>query len=79
MTKPRMSLDELGDLIVREVHRYKDCGGFKSISIYPTDAIPGTNWMAGETANYGTAGMVLCDAALREIIPRLQRLYDLRE
>jgi len=74
-----MTLDELCDLIVWEVRRYKDCDGFKSISIYPTDAIPGTNWMPGETANYGTAGMVQCDAALREIVPRLQRQYDLRE
>jgi hypothetical protein len=79
MTKPTKTFDELRDLIVQEVRRHKDCDGFKSISIYPTNAIPGTNWMPGETANYGTAGMGVCDAALGEIIPRLQRQYDLPE
>jgi len=30
-------------------------------------------------ANYGEAGPVLCDDALRTIIPQLQRQYDMQE
>jgi hypothetical protein len=77
MPKPKMTADELESLIVREVRRHKHCDGFVSISINPSDTVAGTNLTHGPI-NYGAASQGLCDAALRGIIPRMQRDYDLR-
>ena len=68
--------DQLESLIVNDVRRRAHCDGFKAISFYRTAEIAGTNWVPA-SVNYGKAGSVVCDAALREIIPRMQREYDL--
>jgi hypothetical protein len=66
-----MTHDQLADLIVKDLRRHAHCGGFKSISLYKLadGEIAGTNWTTGN-ANYGDAGTLVCDYALREIIPR---------
>lgn len=73
-----MTHDQLTDLIVKDVRRHAHCGDFKSITLHKLveGEIPGTNWSPG-TANYGDAGMQVCDDALRKIIPRMQRQYRL--
>jgi hypothetical protein len=73
-----MTHDQLTGLIVKDVRRHAYCGGFKSITLHKLveGEIPGANWSPG-TANYGDAGMQVCDDALREIIPRMQRRYRL--
>jgi hypothetical protein len=73
-----MTQDELADLIVKDVRRHAHCSGFKSISLHKLadGEIPGVNWSPG-TANYGVAGTMICDDALREIIPRMQHQYRL--
>lgn len=72
--------DQLADLIVKDVRRHAHCQGFKSISLHKIEEgqIPGVNW-APSSANYGEAGQLVCDKALREIIPRMQRQYRLVE
>lgn len=79
MTKQiNMTHDQLADLIVKDVRRHAHCEGFKWITLYKLvdDEIPGTNWTPAG-ANYGDAGQLVCDDALREIIPRMQRQYRL--
>jgi len=80
VAKIAMSADEICNLIVWDVRRHAHCDGFKSISIYPVsdERAPDIDW-APATANYGEAGREVCDAALREIIPRMQRQYSLRD
>jgi hypothetical protein len=78
MAKLKKSRAEIEAIIVAEVRRYPHCEGFKSISIYII--IDGATdrqftW-ALSVANYGNAGQDSCDAALLEVIPRLQRQYD---
>lgn len=73
-----MTHDQLADLIVKDVRRHAHCGGFQSITLHKLveGQIPGANW-SPSTANYGDSGAQVCDAALREIIPRMQRQYRL--
>ena len=68
----KMTHDQLADLIVKDVRRHAHCNGFKSISLHKLadGEIPGTNWSPA-SANYGDAGTLVCDEALREIIPRM--------
>ncbi len=79
MAKAVMTADEICNLIVWDVRRHAHCDGFKSISIYPIkdERLPDIDWSPA-TANYGEAGREVCDAALREIISRMQRQYSLR-
>lgn len=76
----KMTHGELTDLIVRDVRRRAHCEGFRSISLYTLrdGQIPGVNWSEA-VVNYGDADQASCDAALREIIPRMQRQYRLVE
>jgi hypothetical protein len=76
-----MTEDQLADLIAKDVRRHVNCEGFKSVSLYrlqEDEIAAGVNWSPG-TANYGKAGMQVCDDALQEVIPRLQRQYRLVE
>ena len=79
MTKAVMTADEICDLIVWDVRRHAHCDGFQSISIHPIgdERVPDISWSPA-VANYGEAGREVCDAVLREIIPRMQRQYSLR-
>jgi hypothetical protein len=72
-----MLASELEPLIVDEVRRHRHCDGFQSITFNGTDQHVGTNWIPANI-NYGNASPKLCDEALRGIIPRMQRKYDLR-
>jgi hypothetical protein len=69
-------------MIAAEVRGYPRCQGFKSISLYYSifeDAQAGiVNWLPS-VRFYGDAKEGACEAALREIIPRLQRQYDMEE
>lgn len=78
--KISMTHDQLADLIVKDVRRHAHCQGFKSISLHKIEEgqIPGVDW-SPSTANYGEAGQRVCDEALHEIIPRMQRQYRLLE
>ena len=79
MTKQiNMTHDLLADLIVKDVRRHAHCQGFKSISLHKLEdgELLGANWTPG-SANYGDAGQLVCDDALREVIPRMQRQYRL--
>lgn len=81
MPKPIKSRAEIEQMIVDAVRRTKGCEGFKSISIHmivDESARGQFNW-APSVANYGEAGPVLCDDALRTIIPQLQRQYYMQE
>jgi hypothetical protein len=73
-----MSQDQIADLIVKDVRRHAHCTGFKSIGVnrLAEGEVPGVNWSPA-FANYGQADQRTCDAALREIIPRMQRQYRL--
>lgn len=67
--------------IVDAVRRTKGREGFKSISIHMIvdESERGQfNW-APSVADCGEADPVLCDDALRTIIPQLQRQYDMQE
>jgi hypothetical protein len=65
-------------MIVDEVRRRPHCEGFKSISLYRIvdPSVDSHNNWAPAVANYGEADQDSCDAALREIIPRLQSTFD---
>jgi hypothetical protein len=79
MTKPTKPRAEIESMIRDEVRRHRHCEDFRWISIYRiVDKSALFNW-APSTCNYGEAGTDSCDAALREIIPRLQQQYDLAE
>jgi hypothetical protein len=77
MTEPiPMTGDQIADLIVKDVRRHAHCSGFKSVSVNKLvdGEIPGTNWSCGQ-ANYGGSDERVCNDALREVIPRMQREY----
>ena len=79
MPKPTKSRHELERMIVTEVRKRPRCEDFQSISLQPIvkpSARSKPNW-APVICNYGQASPAACDAALREIIPRLQQRYDL--
>jgi hypothetical protein len=77
MTKPTKTRAELERMIVSEVRKYPHCEGFKSVTFYRVVDQP-FNWSLS-LCDYGEAGMDSCDAALRGIISRLQRQYDLAD
>ncbi|TXH85519.1 MAG: hypothetical protein E6Q77_00395 [Rhizobium sp.] len=79
MTKQRLTINDLEAMIVKDVRRRAHCEGFSSFQIYRSDTVPGTNWIPGSTVNYGGASEHHCDEALREIVPRLQRQYDVSD
>jgi len=79
MPKPTKTSAEIQRMIVDAVRAHRGFEGFKSISIHKIvdpSAEGAFNW-APSVANYGEAGPLLCDDALRSIIPQLQRQYDL--
>lgn len=79
MAKPTKMQHELEQMIASEVRKRPHYESFHSISVHPIvdPSAPGTfNW-APDICNYGEASPASCDAALREIIPRLQQRYDL--
>jgi hypothetical protein len=81
MTKPTKTRFEIETMIVNEVRRHHRCEGFQSISIYrivDQSAQGAFNW-SPSVCNYGESGAQSCDAALREIIPRLQKQYDVAD
>jgi hypothetical protein len=79
MPKPIRTRHELEQLIVSAVRQRPDCDGFQSIALHPVvgpSARGKFNWAPG-VCDYGEASPASCEAALREIIPRLQQRYDL--
>lgn len=75
-----MFVAQIEELIVKDVRRHAHCQAFKSIHVYKIaeGQIPGTNWECKNGgADYGGADKRVCDEALREIIPRMQRQYRL--
>ncbi|UFS77196.1 hypothetical protein LPB73_07415 [Tardiphaga sp. 37S4] len=79
MKKQTLTINNLEDLIVKDVRRRQYCENFSSIQLYRSDAQPGTNWIPGTIANFGGSSEMHCEAALREIIPRLQKQYDVSD
>lgn len=78
MPKPTKTLTELSKMITAAVRKVPGCAGFQSISLYIVidDAAKGAfNWTPS-VANYGDAGPMLCDEAVRRIVAQLQREYD---
>jgi hypothetical protein len=76
----KMSAAQLEDLIVKDVRRHAHCGAFKSIHVYKIaeGQILGANWnCANGGTDYGGADKRICDEALREVVPRMQRQYRL--
>jgi len=74
-----MFATEIEDLIVKDVRRRAHCGEFKSIRVYKIadGQIPETNWNCVNNIDYGGADKRVCDEALREVVPRMQRQYRL--
>lgn len=71
---------EIAELIVKDVRRHAHCQKFHSIHVYEIaeGEIPGVNWNAANRRDYGGADPRVCEEALREVIPRMQRLYRLK-
>ncbi len=76
MAKPIKPRAELESMIAAEVRRRPHCEGFLSIFLHEILDARSCNWTLG-AVNYGDAGRGSCDAALRDIIPKLQEKYDL--
>jgi hypothetical protein len=68
VAKPTKTCAELESMIANEVRRHAHCEGFRSISIHGI-----VDEAAGGAFNWAPSVAKSCDAALREIIPRLQR------
>lgn len=79
VTKPRLTINDLESLIVKDVRRRRHCEDFSSFQIYRSDAVEGVNWIPGSTVNYGRSSPMHCDNALREIVPRLQKQFDVSD
>jgi hypothetical protein len=78
MPKPVKTLTELSNMITASVRQTPGCVGFKSVSLYiivDESAKGAFNWTTA-SANYGEAGPMLCDEALRRVVAQLQRQYD---
>ena len=79
MAKQTKTSSEIQRMIVDAVRAHRGCEDFRSISIYKIVDQAATgffNW-SPSVANYGEAAPERCDEALRSILPRLQRHYDL--
>lgn len=79
MAKQRLTINDLETMIVKDVRRRAHCEDFSSFQIYRSDAVAGTNWIPGSTVNYGRSSPMHCDDALREIVPRLQKEFDVSD
>jgi hypothetical protein len=76
-----MTHDQIAGLIVKDVRRHAHCTNFKSVSVHKIadGQIPGANWSYGNNVDYGGDDQKVCEDALREIIPRMQREYRLKD
>ena len=76
MPKAQVPMDELEALIVQAVRRRDHCQGFQSVELLATTDGPEGNWRVGK-ADYGSSELQACDHALGEVLPQMQRDYDL--
>ena len=69
-----MTHDQIADLIVKDVHRHAHYTNLNvSLHKIADGQIPGTNWSYGNTLGFGGDDPKVCEDALREVIPRMQR------
>jgi len=78
MAKVKTSRVQLEAIVLVELRRAPHCAEAASATIYDIDDDPlGRTWYVGNV-NPGGAGSRNCDLALAEIVPRLQKQYDLK-
>jgi hypothetical protein len=78
MAKTIKTSAELQSIIVSAVRGRPHCEDFRSIEVYRIDDKVDFNWGA-TNFDPGQSGIKSCEDALREIVPLLQRKYDLAE
>ncbi|HWM49184.1 MAG TPA: hypothetical protein VNR11_19965 [Xanthobacteraceae bacterium] len=68
---------EIERIVLNELQSVADCGGAVGVSIVPfLDAETGANWTVA-CYDVGTANHYACDAAMQQIVPRMQGFYEL--
>jgi hypothetical protein len=79
MNKLPKTRNEIQDLITAELRRFPDCEEAWGVVVVGLDTeITGATWTVSRF-NRGEADAHACDRALQLIVPRYQRLYDLRQ
>jgi hypothetical protein len=70
---------ELERMIMHQVRQWAGCAGFRMVKVHlVADRSSGSNWEPS-IFSCGDADLDACEAALRQVVGRLQRLYDLAD
>jgi hypothetical protein len=79
MNKIPKSKDEIQDMVTAELRRFADCDSAWGVVVVGLDfEISGATWTVCRF-NRGDSSAYACDCALQAIVPRYQRLYDLKQ
>jgi hypothetical protein len=79
MNKLPKTKNEIQDMVTAELRRFPDCDEAWGVVVVGLDSeITGATWTVSRF-NRGESDANACDRALQLIVPRYQRLYDLRQ
>jgi hypothetical protein len=79
MNKLPKTKNEIQDMVTAELRRYADCEEACSVVVVGLEAeVNGFTWTVSRF-NRGESDAYACDRALQIIVPRYQRLYDLKQ
>ena len=77
MDKMPLTKAEIEQLLIAELHDFAGCEEVSDIVVVPIDDRTGRNTWTVSRFNHGDLDADVCDRALRYVVPRFQRMYDM--